>query len=178
MLWVLNNFVTLWRLGAQDILELPLLAASSKMETDRWLAKPDNPATSPHAPEKKKNRHPSHWYTVESRGWGGREQKPLSAPHMTLLLPATLINKHYSPKHKEFTACVSILKPLTNWLAALLVVYLVKLRKFNLIKNCCFYKLLLLMIHSLIIEDRCEHLFFIQVSLYFSNLKPRKGKQK
>ena len=33
-MWV-NNFVALrlWRLGARDILELPLLATSSKMET-------------------------------------------------------------------------------------------------------------------------------------------------
>ena len=32
---LLNNFVALrlWRLGARDILELPLLATSSKMET-------------------------------------------------------------------------------------------------------------------------------------------------
>ena len=28
-----NNIVALWRLGARNILELPLLAASSKMET-------------------------------------------------------------------------------------------------------------------------------------------------
>ena len=28
-----NNFIAMWRWGAQDILELPLLAASSKMET-------------------------------------------------------------------------------------------------------------------------------------------------
>ena len=92
----------------------------------RWLAKPDNPAMSPHAPEK--NRNPSHWYTVESRGWGGREPKPLNAPHTMLLLPATLINKRYSPKHQVFHACASILKPLTNWLQSLLVVSLVKLR--------------------------------------------------
>ena len=30
---MINNFVALWRLGPRDILELPLLAASSKMET-------------------------------------------------------------------------------------------------------------------------------------------------
>ena len=32
---VINNFfaLRLWRLGAQDILELPLLATSSKIET-------------------------------------------------------------------------------------------------------------------------------------------------
>ena len=34
-LTTINNFVALrlWRLGARDILELPLLATSSKMET-------------------------------------------------------------------------------------------------------------------------------------------------
>ena len=102
--------------------------------TDGW----QNLTTQPWAPTPpRKNRHPSHWYTVESRGWGGREQKPLNAPHIMLLLPATLITKRYSPKHEEFHACASILKPLTNWLAALLVVYLVKLCKFNLIYNIC-----------------------------------------
>ena len=30
---IINNIVALWRLGARNILELPLLAASSKMET-------------------------------------------------------------------------------------------------------------------------------------------------
>ena len=88
--------------------------------------KPDNPAMSPHAPEK--NGHPSHWYTVESRGWGGREQKPLNAPHTMLLLPATPTNKRYSPKHEVPHTCASIVKPLTNRPQSLLVVYLVKLR--------------------------------------------------
>ena len=32
-LLLVNNFVALWRLGARDILELPLLAARSMMET-------------------------------------------------------------------------------------------------------------------------------------------------
>ena len=54
----INNIVALWRLGARNILELPLLAASSKMETAPMAGKPDNPAMSPHAPEK--NGHPSH----------------------------------------------------------------------------------------------------------------------
>ena len=57
-----------------------------------------------------------------------RKQKPLNAPHIMLLLPATLINKRYSPEHEEFHACASILNPLTDWLQLLLVVYLVKLR--------------------------------------------------
>ena len=122
----INNIVALWRLGARNILELPLLAASSKMETAPMAGKPDNPAMSPHAPEK--NGHPSHWYTVESRGWGGREQKPLNAPHTMLLLPATPTNKRYSPKHEVPHTCASIVKPLTNRPQSLLVVYLVKLR--------------------------------------------------
>ena len=43
----------MWRLGAWAILELPVLAASSKMEKVHWwLAKPDNPAMSPHDPGK------------------------------------------------------------------------------------------------------------------------------
>ena len=44
-----------------------------------------------------------------------------------LLLPAPLMNKPYSPQHKEYQACTSILTPLTNRLQTLLVVYLVKL---------------------------------------------------
>ena len=120
--WI-NNFVALWRLGAWDILELPLLAASSKMETAPMGGKTWQPSHEP--PRPREDRHPSHWYTVESRGWGGREQKPLNAPHLILLLPATLISKRYSPKHVEFHICASILKPLTNWLPSLLVVYLV-----------------------------------------------------
>ena len=34
-----NNFIALWRLGARDILDLPLLAASSKMETAMMAGK-------------------------------------------------------------------------------------------------------------------------------------------
>ena len=52
-----------------------------------------------------------------------RKQKLLNAPHTMLLLPATLISRRYSPKHEEFHACASILKPLANWLQSLLVVY-------------------------------------------------------
>ena len=91
-----------------------------------WLAKPDNPAMSPHALDKTGTRHTdTQW---KAKGGEGREQKPLNAPHIMLLLPAPLINKPYSPEHEEFHACASILTPLTNWLQALLVVYLVKLR--------------------------------------------------
>ena len=66
---------------------------------------------------------------MEGKGWGREgNKKPLNAPHIMLLLPATLINERYSPEHEEFHACASILDPLTNWLQTLLVVYLVKLR--------------------------------------------------
>ena len=97
----------------------------------RWLAKPDNPAMSPHAPRRTGTRHTDTQWKAEG-GEGGREQKPLNAPHTTLLLPTTLINKRYSPKHEVFHTCASILNPLTNWLQSLLVVYLVS---FNLIKH-------------------------------------------
>ena len=58
---------------------------------------------------------------------GGREgtKKLLNAQNIMLLLPSTLINKRFSLKHMKFHACASILKPLTNWLPLLLVVYLV-----------------------------------------------------
>ena len=45
-----KQHVALWRLGARNILELPLLAASSKMETAPMAGKPDNPAMSPPPP--------------------------------------------------------------------------------------------------------------------------------
>ena len=99
----------------------------------RWLAKPDNPAMSPHALEKTGTCHTNTQWKAE--GGEGREQKQLNAPHMMLLLPATLINKHYSPKHVEFHTCASILKPLTNQLQLLLVIYLVKLRLTSLKRN-------------------------------------------
>ena len=41
----------------------------------------------------------------KAKGGEGREQKPLNAPHIMLLLPVTLINKRYSPEHEEFHAC-------------------------------------------------------------------------
>ena len=84
----INNFVALWRLGARDILKLPLLAASSKMETAPMAGKTRQPSHEPPCPQEKQAP-----VTLESRGWGGREQKPLNAPHTMFLLPATLINK-------------------------------------------------------------------------------------
>ena len=50
---MLNNFVALWRLGAQDILELPLLAASSKMETAPMAGKTWKPSHEPPCPQEK-----------------------------------------------------------------------------------------------------------------------------
>ena len=51
------------------------------------MAKPDNPAISPHALEKTCTRHTDiHW---KAEGGDGREQKPLNALHMKFLPPAT-----------------------------------------------------------------------------------------
>ena len=85
----------------------------------QWLAKPDNPAMSPHAHEKTGTRHTDTQWKAE--GGEGREQNLLNTPHIMLLLPTTMISKRYSPKHMEFHVCVSILKALTNWLPSLLV---------------------------------------------------------
>ena len=88
------------------------------------LAKPDNPGMSPHTLDKTGTRHTdTQW---KAKGGEGKEQKRLNAPHMRLLLPATFINKRYSPEHEEFHAYTSILNPLINRLQSLLVVYLVK----------------------------------------------------
>jgi len=53
-----------------------------------WLAKPDNPAMSPHDLDKTGTRHTdTQW---KAKGGEGREQKPLNAPHIKLLLPAQM----------------------------------------------------------------------------------------
>jgi len=61
------------------------------------MAKPDNLAMSPHT-------------LINSgklQGW--REvEKPLNTQYKILLLPTTLINKLYNPKHKESDMCESI----------------------------------------------------------------------
>ena len=83
--------------------------------TDGWLAKPDNPAMSPHALDKTGTSHTdTQW---KAKGGEEREQKLLNAPHIPhimLLLPDPLINKPYSPEHEKFHACACILVPLTN----------------------------------------------------------------
>ena len=43
-----NNCITNWRLGAWNIQELPLLAASCRWILLSWLANPGNPSMSPH----------------------------------------------------------------------------------------------------------------------------------
>ena len=54
-----------------------------------WLAKPDNPAMSPHALDNTGTRHTdTQW---KAKGGEGRKQKPLNTPHIMLLLPATLV---------------------------------------------------------------------------------------
>ena len=66
-----------------------------------------------HALDKTGTRHTDTQWKV--KGGEGREQKPLNAPHIKLLLlPTPLINKPYGPEHEEFDACASILIPLTN----------------------------------------------------------------
>ena len=94
------------------------------METALIAGKTWQTSHEPHALEKTGTHHTDTQWKAK-----GREvTKPATAPLIMLLLPATLINKRYSPEHKEFHACASILKPQTNWLQTLLVVYLVKLR--------------------------------------------------
>ena len=66
-----NNCIAKWRLDAWNILELALLAASSKMET----AKPDNPVKWPHAPVKTSTHY------TDKKGKVGRRRKP--AKHST-----------------------------------------------------------------------------------------------
>jgi len=67
---------------------------------------------SPHALDKTGTRHTdTQW---KAKGGEEREQKPLNAPPIKLLLPAPLINKPYGSEHEEFHACASILIPLTN----------------------------------------------------------------
>ena len=101
-----------------------------------WLAKPDNPAMSPHALDKTGTHHTD--TQLKAKGGEGRKQKQLNAPHIMLLLPATLINKRYSQEHEEFHACAGILNPLTKCLETLLLVYLFKLRltSFSNFSNC------------------------------------------
>ena len=108
-------------MGARDILELPLFAASSKMETALMAGKPDNPAMSPHALDKTGTRHTVTQWKSKGVKKGGNK-KPLNAPRIMLLFPATRINKRYSPEQEEFPACASILNPLTNRLQTLLAI--------------------------------------------------------
>ena len=83
---------------------------ATRRRLHRWLAKPDNPVMSPHAPKKTGTHH-----TVESGGGGGEgEGKTLNAPHKTLLLPVTPINKLYNPKHEESDICANMTKPVTT----------------------------------------------------------------
>ena len=79
--------------------------------TDGWQNL-TNPAISTHTP--REDKHPSHWYTVESGGWGWEGTRPPIAAHIMLLLRATLINKSYRPMKVEFHARASIPKPLTT----------------------------------------------------------------
>ena len=89
-----------------------------------WLAKPENPAMSPHALDKTGTRHTELHSGKQRVGKGGNKTAKCSthnAPN------STLIKRHYSPEHEEFHACTSILNLQTNWLQMLLLLYLVKL---------------------------------------------------
>ena len=59
MLEQINNCTAKWRLGDWDILELPWLAASSKMEVTTMAGKAWR--TSHEPPRPCKDRHLSHW---------------------------------------------------------------------------------------------------------------------
>ena len=69
----INNYITMWWSCAQDILDLSLLAASSKMETALMGGKTWQPSHEP--PCLQEDRHLSNWYTVQSRGWGRGARK-------------------------------------------------------------------------------------------------------
>ena len=104
----INNCVTRWSLGAWDVLELPLLAASSTTETAPIADKTWQPSPW-------KDRQLSQWYRMQwkAEGEDGREQKPLNTdPHAKLLLHATLTNKLYHPKQVEFHSCATIPRPM------------------------------------------------------------------
>jgi len=84
---------------------------ASRWRLHRWLAKHDNPAMSPHALEKTGMYH-TDIHCGKQRVGTGRNKKPLNAPQMVLIFPATLINKRYCPKQVEFHGCTSIPIPL------------------------------------------------------------------
>ena len=104
-----NNWVNMWRLGAWDVLELPLLAASSNMETAPMTGKTWQPSHEPHAPTKTGTHHTNKQWKVE----GGRKVKK-TAKCYTQKAPssATPINKLCNPTHMEFNAYASTPKPL------------------------------------------------------------------
>ena len=92
--------------------------------TDGW----QNLTTQPWAPTPLVRQAPiTLIHNGKQRAGKGREQESLNAPHVMLLLPASWINKPYSPEHEEFQSCASKLIPLTNRLQTLLVIYEVKL---------------------------------------------------
>ena len=69
------------------------------------LAKPDNPAMSPHVSKKTGTRQTDKQCKVE---------KLLNAPHKMLLFRTTQINEPYNPKHKESDAWANIKEALTT----------------------------------------------------------------
>ena len=75
-----THSLSLWRLGARDILELPLFAASSKMETALMAGKLDNPAMSPHALDKTGTRHTDTQWKANG-GEGGEQTTAKRSTH-------------------------------------------------------------------------------------------------
>ena len=94
-------------------MELPLLAASSKMETaiDHW----QNLTTQPHAPKTGTCRTEKQ---LKAEGAGG----PLNAPHKMLLLPTRPISKLYNPEYKESDTRASITKPLSTTIIIIIII--------------------------------------------------------
>jgi len=99
-----NNFVALTESVEVGCLRHPGAATiGSQLQdgdhTDGW----QNLTTQPLAPTPLIRQAPvTLIHSGKQRVGEGREQKLLNAPHIRLLLPATLINKCYSPEHKEY----------------------------------------------------------------------------
>ena len=105
-----NNCIVKWRLGAQNIQELP------RWKLLPWLANPGNPAMSPHTG--KGNRHPSHWINSgkrEGRGGGNCLDNELTPPPTTLQVHTQGTHKNASNKeYMEFQHMRIHKKPLTT----------------------------------------------------------------
>ena len=84
-------------------------------DCNRSLAKPDNPATSPHAPKTGNGRTEKQ---LKAEGAGG----PLNATHKMPLLPTRPISKLYNLEYKESDTCASITKPLPTIIIIIIII--------------------------------------------------------